>query len=1555
MATLKAHLKSAREAISSKDWQRAENAAEKALELDKQSYNAYVFLGLSQLNLGKVSLSETSYRAAIELDPFQPLAWQGLASLYEKQDKIDDYIDTLEHQAEIWNNKGEAVKLGETLLKLISLPGKSRKQTIAALSLVLIDSPFYALLSTLPEPDPTSPKSSALHPLQTILSNSLPTLREVVALTKAEDTEAVSREISKRRTRLTSLLKTAAQTKAEVIAEFYPTSQLPNLWQQVLDHPFADDQTRREIELELLDFYLDWLESLPCPLLDQNSSDQGASNKSAILNNTDTIKKRQAKDEIRNKIETLARGQVILKITNQKAWDIVLDWGEILGPSQSEDPNGYLESLPDVMTNSALANLILAFKQINMSRVADDPQDFEDLLEQVDTSFTSIQDHSILSHVLTASIYQQLDEWQTVVKVAESGLVILAKLEKMIGKRLFIAKRRLKTYLALALTYYNPPSQHLRAIKYIDEVLCDEPSNSFILTAKACVFKHSRSWQLAYEFYSRALEESLNHPPIKILEIRSEQAWCLLELGRTNLAIQNFQTVIQGFEDLPNSSTNHNEISHNLAENWYRLGRCHWLLGQTGSESSQLTSVEQSEAKQAAYSCFIKSIKSDTFMASPFTYLGLYYADQNDYTRSSKCFQKAFELDPTQDIAAFKLASEFADAREWDLVEVAAKRLISGGDMQMGSSTKANGFSNSSRLASFQQHAWAWKALGAVELSKGKFTEALSTFQLAIRSSPNDWHIWVKMGLAYQGTGKHHAALRSFIKARELIDEEKKISQPPDSQSSSNWYVDFCIANAQRRIGLLEPAVKLFEKVVINRPLDAGAEIILAETKFDLALLHSQKGKFNEAENDLIDCLDIVRQLAGGNGSRVSAKAAWKLAGDVFGEFAQWNRCIPIETFNVDSKPNNINEKLKLNLSFFINLAAKMNVDNVLGEIKSVTCLETSAIASENGSSGLFFLASIVAFKVRVILEIPDSCYFNVAQAWADLATSLGKLSRWLEVTSRKSLLSDPSTFFKTQAGPEATLAEGIKCIKTALQHQSSNTGFWNILGVLLFNLNPKLSQHAFIKSVELDSKNHNAWTNLGFFYLSHSDLQLSRQAFVISQTMEPECPLAWLGQALIAALSKNYENSQELVEQSYSLSMGSNNAIESCYATMALKMITKAVPGSCSDDVLAAPMMAANRLLKKNPNDPSVLNLHALISEVQGNLDEAIVSLEKSAQILEGVFEVTESGVIEQRYLLTNLNLGRIRLRNGDNEAAIAAMETVLSLRPHFDKDTDAIETASQTVIIRAQAASSIALARHFMEDSLGCLEGLDAALSEVREMRDDASVGVSQLWPHVCALSLLKAKVLWSQADKPQRICAGDLLTEIISITPTEAAINFDIISFLMAMIIVEETDDQLQHIITTALLDKQQKTREDITTINSCDVEKTTHEAGTPPTQSESDEVLFDQLVDLLDENCHPLARNPKAETNTILKLFEHCSHATVTLPSDSSQSFQKSYKQVGRILQTCWAKVRETEQEVKERRQNKLIKISNAASSTELNKELRAEKLRQALCLAEQLNP
>ena len=72
------------------------------------------------------------------------------------------------------------------------------------MQLFLPDSPYYALLSTLPPPDATAPTATTTFAAQTAVHNSLPILQEIVALTESEEENALTREIEKRRMRLDS-------------------------------------------------------------------------------------------------------------------------------------------------------------------------------------------------------------------------------------------------------------------------------------------------------------------------------------------------------------------------------------------------------------------------------------------------------------------------------------------------------------------------------------------------------------------------------------------------------------------------------------------------------------------------------------------------------------------------------------------------------------------------------------------------------------------------------------------------------------------------------------------------------------------------------------------------------------------------------------------------------------------------------------------------------------------------------------------------------------------------------------------------------------------------------------------------------------------------------------------------------------------------------------------------------------------------------------------------------------------------------------------------------
>ncbi|XP_076783138.1 superkiller complex protein 3 isoform X1 [Arvicanthis niloticus] len=86
---VKTALKSARDAIRNKEYKEALKHCKTVLKQEKNNYNAWVFIGVAAAELDQPEQAQGAYKKAAELEPEQILAWQGLASLYEKCNHIN--------------------------------------------------------------------------------------------------------------------------------------------------------------------------------------------------------------------------------------------------------------------------------------------------------------------------------------------------------------------------------------------------------------------------------------------------------------------------------------------------------------------------------------------------------------------------------------------------------------------------------------------------------------------------------------------------------------------------------------------------------------------------------------------------------------------------------------------------------------------------------------------------------------------------------------------------------------------------------------------------------------------------------------------------------------------------------------------------------------------------------------------------------------------------------------------------------------------------------------------------------------------------------------------------------------------------------------------------------------------------------------------------------------------------------------------------------------------------------------------------------------------------
>ena len=303
--------------------------------------------------------------------------------------------------------------------------------------------------------------------------------------------------------------------------------------------------------------------------------------------------------------------------------------------------------------------------------------------------------------------------------------------------------------MATALTHLDPPLHHARAGRLLDSLLTETPRDVGLLACRGYVAAGAERWADALQAFESVLH--LPAHPRLALEARTERAWAMVNLGRHDEARSELASLLElPIEAWPDRTTH--------ARSHWRLGRCFWLMG--GAYRTD---------PQHAYASFVEALKIAPSFAPAFASRGEFYLEAGsppDHAQASQCLQKAFELDPREIGAARLLVEEFAADRQWDLVEIVARRVLAGhaGSGRQPAERVTAGSVQARRLA------WAWRAVGSADLvsprvadalivqAADKFETATVAFQHALRGEPQHAPTWMQLGQAYRRSGKHIAA-----------------------------------------------------------------------------------------------------------------------------------------------------------------------------------------------------------------------------------------------------------------------------------------------------------------------------------------------------------------------------------------------------------------------------------------------------------------------------------------------------------------------------------------------------------------------------------------------------------------------------------------------------------------------------------------------------------------------------------------------------------------------------------------------------------------------------
>lgn len=1376
---IKSKLKASRDALQGKDWQSAIEAADEVLESESDNYNAHVFKALALLNKDQKDESEKLYKKAIEIQPGQPLAWQGLEKLLTETKQWDKLINLLQQLMDQAVEADDGIKCAEHLQKLVQIQREegSSSQLAEALSFYLPSSPYYATLSSLPVPDQTNPMATTTFDAQmAIHSDSFKTLTEIIQLKEEAEKRIIDREVDKRKNRLDSMSKSREALRNEIGLEVWSTSKLPELYDQVLSHIQASDEARREAEHKLLLYRYNILKALPNPA-GQLAGPSGTA-ATTTKSKDDDIQNTKRKKEALESVQELANGIVSIDVPDEVAWSIVLEWQDVLHLADLDRQRlrAYVYHFPRSGLSKSLEALLISMKDKQFLEERKKRQEEEDVEVQQHDPLTLALDgleqapDSLLAHRIAAILYLVDRDWLSCSEVTSAALSVGRRMTNQLGISLEDGTRpSLESLLAISLTFIHPPQHHSRASRLCDEVLSKDAKNLEASMAKGIILQTANQWKQARDVFSAVIandeKESLeiSYEARRALslfkipgrEARLEVAWCDVQLGQLEDAQGELQAVIEELDADKEANAQDQAKAH------WRLGQCLWEMG-----------GHHREDREQAFSSFITALKRDAAYAPAFTSLGLFYAtvsEPKDPQRAAKCFQKAFELDAKENEAARRLAEMYAEEEDWDLVDLVARRTIEAeGGSWMFQQQSQSSVSTTAQRRHTTKNAWAWNAIGSTELARTNYERAIVAFQVALRSFPDSQGIWMRLGDAYLASGRQSAAIKTYERARQLQSDENA------------WQAAFSIANVQKELGMYEEAIELFQVVSKEKPDLASVKIALAETKLHLALLQGKQGYVDRCRKGLYSAIVLIVRVLEDDKKNA---ACWKVVADGISHLSRMDRVIADMSF------------IKKIMSKVSALSQDVSTDEKVPAISSVTVEKvTAAIPKDNNCTPIDLtralrFASAYVCKLRISLIGADEEL--AGSAWLDLCVALQELSNEMKQRNHIILEQNEDTPFEDDATWKETQAQAIACAKEALKLEPGNGTYWCTLGTLVFDHGVPLAQHCFIKAIECDSKYITAWTNLGFLYLVHEDLELANEAFVRAQTIDSEFVQAWIGQALVADQKGNDEASRAFYRHAFTIDQeGTLEAIYGfAYSTFKYMRNTN----EPSSVLMTNASSALSLYLSRRSNDVSALHLSALFAERLGELELATERIDAAASILEYQYEREESTEKAQLFAICMSNLGRIHLCCGRFDKAIESMEMCLGLLEGSTNDADKQKTtlhASKQDLERARlnAHCTIGLAHFGKGDAIAAIASLEQSLEDLEGIyASGGDTSIKEVQAGKETISILIARILWSQSKQEE---AETALMDVLADNPQA----FDAMVVLTATSWLTNNEEQL-----------------------------------------------------------------------------------------------------------------------------------------------------------------
>ena len=1217
----KSALKSIKGYLDKGDFQKGADEAQDLTKHDSQNHTAFLFLGFAREKLGDLDGAADALESAARIKPLDLQAYKGLVALYEKQgpSKLDRYHETVHQLAQVYADQEDREQCQNLIDKYELFVKKygSQPQYRRALELLLPSSPLYATLEG------------------RVMSPSL-IYQRILESAETEEREWISTQIADRRTRIGSNLEhTTKEVRREAISKFEIEQKITSLidWIQ-------DDDQRHELEQRRFQRAFDDLLVLP--------SNQKPGQRDKVLN--------------------LANGMVIIKQQFPLAWQVALEWvdAENLMEWDHNLFRLYIEYFPDDGLSKVLRGFLDSGASPFPREVVESTEDDDDAVDvklsetdQLILMSEGLEDcpQSPIAHRMMARTYLHLEEYESTAAAARKAQSLYSDTKKNYALDLQDSFDGVNMLLANALIYYQSPRHHAEAKAIFQSILARKPKLTAALLGVGIIFEEDEDYSEAVKFLQQAAERDPENVRIKL-----ELAWC-------RAMDHNLEAGLEQLEEILESINEEKPINTNMkAEVLYRIGYCKWHID---------TGPAARKDKSGAYRYLIESVKANPNYAPAYTLLGIYFHDYGkSKPRARVAFQKAFELSTSELLAAERLANMFAKNKEWDLVELVAKRVVSSGKARPAPGSKKKALS------------WPYAAQGVVEMNKQQYSSSIISFQAALRISPTDYHSWVGLGESYHNSGRYIAASRAFARAESI---EHGLS---DDQT---WFAKYMLANVQKEMGAYDSAIEAYESVLEIMPEEYGVLIAMLQSIAENAWAKIAQGMFGEAGKLASKAIIVAHQIAQ---QRADVFNLWKAVGDACSALGH-SKAFASEV-DVVTLSSLLQKRAELDSPILADLD-KADLDLHNGD----------TVSDPEAKADQCLIAAILAYKKGVSASSSD--IHAQAVSWYNLG--------WAE---HRAYLSGGPSLRSEGKKPQRFLRAAMKCFKRAIELEASNADFWNALGVVTMTTSPKVAQHAFVRSLHLNEHNARTWTNLGSLYLLNNDNDLAFDAFTRAQSTDPEYAEAWVGQGLLSTIEDKMETARGYFLHAFEIADSTLLSTKRRYATSAFDHLIHAQASGAAVDFLQ-PFFAVRQLHELSPSTITISHLMALYAERVGDYQSAAKALEEVCEAVEAEYEKSESNDYLARFAQAKADLARVKAAQHDYQAAAEHAETALDLSSEDDLGAAYSETRKKW---RLSAHVTAGLAHGHLKAIDQSLKMLQSALAESPGNPDVVCILAQVLW---------------------------------------------------------------------------------------------------------------------------------------------------------------------------------------------------------------------------------